>query len=390
MGVSATMRKDCGRWFVTAQRKGLKRSKLAPVGMTSKLEAMAKVGDELIALIEAELVATPDPSRPQTLTNFCATVYREKRKEHGVGDRTWRQRKYKVAGIMVDLGELRLDEVTTPVVTKWLSRLAKEGAPLKVGGRGLKLGAEARNDYLVTLRSIFQVAVFNGHIEKVPFANMPAPIDLTTDREGWTHAMKARLLATSLKMDEGIFRLARGLMLTGCRPEELLRLRWIDVVDIPVPMLKVMGKNEKRRNLPLTGKLGEFIRSIPRTGRAIFPVERGKTKGGRYAFWPQKRWEEVCEAAEVPSVAYDLRHTFITEMIVAQVPMAFVAKWVGNSVRVIEQRYSHLSPDHLKGMAELVGRGLDAAAPTSKVASTAGGPQDEIALLAEPLPEVAD
>lgn len=70
--------------------------------------------------------------------------------------------------------------------------------------------------------------------------------------------------------------------------------------------------------------------------------------------------------------------------------MAFVAEWVGNSVRVIETRYCHLSPDHLKEMAQLVGRGLDAAAPTSNGAPTAPATKDEIALLAEPLPEVAE
>lgn len=263
MGVSATWRRDCQRWFVTAQRKGLKRSKLAPVGMTAKLEAVATVGDELIALIESELASTPDPSRPPTLSHFCATTYREKRKEHGVGDRTWRNRKYKVAGIMADLGTLHLDEVTTPVVTRWLSRLASEGAPLQEGGRGGRLGTEALNDYLVALRSIYRVAIYHGFIASVPFANMPARVDLTTEREGWTHEMKARLLETAMKMDEGIFRMAKGLMLMGCRPEELLRLRWADVVDIPVPMLRIMGKGEKRRNLPLTGKLGEFIRSLP-------------------------------------------------------------------------------------------------------------------------------
>ena len=77
-------------------------------------------------------------------------------------------------------------------------------------------------------------------------------------------------------------------------------------------------------------------------------------------------------------------------MVAAQVPMAFVAKWVGNSVRVIETRYCDRSPDHLKEMAQFVGRGLDAAAPTSDVAPTAPAAKDEIALLGEPLPEVAE
>jgi hypothetical protein len=50
-----------------------------------------------------------------------------------------------------------------------------------------------------------------------------------------------------------------------------------------------------------------------------------------------------------------LRHTFITEMVVKGVPLPMIAKWAGNSVRVIEERYSHLSPEFLEAVASKVG-----------------------------------
>ena len=75
-----------------------------------------------------------------------------------------------------------------------------------------------------------------------------------------------------------------------------------------------------------------------------------------------------------PSVAYDLRHTFITEMVVKGVELPKIAKWCGNSVRVIEERYSHLMPEHLKEMADLVGSGTvrkpSKVTPISKAAKT--------------------
>ena len=88
-------------------------------------------------------------------------------------------------------------------------------------------------------------------------------------------------------------------------------------------------------------------------------MEHGPTAGECYRYWPEDRWQEVCKAAGVPSAAYDLRHTFITEQVSRGVPMAKVAKWAGNSVRVIEDRYSHLVPDHLREIVENLEDGLE-------------------------------
>lgn len=352
MGVSATWRKDCGRWMVTVRRHGLRRTRLAPAGM-GKREAIATIGDDLIAEIEAARTPVPDPERPPTLWDFCIGVYADK---HGVSERTWRQRQYKVAGIMEDLGHLHLDEITTPVVNEWLELLQTDGAPLKKGGRGrpLELGSAALNDYLVTLKAIFRVAVENHYIDQVPFRNKLAPIDLATDREAWSPAMKQRLLRVASEHDPGMHRLAEFLILTGCRPVEALRLRWEHVQEVPSPTITITGKGLRFRKLPLIGELAEFFRRLPKQGEAVFPVENGETAGERYKFWPQKRWERICELAKVPSVAYDLRHTFITEMVVKGVPLPMIAKWAGNSVRVIEERYSHLSPEYLAEVASHV------------------------------------
>lgn len=295
----------------------------------------------------------PEPAQSPTLWDFCRDVYS---KQHGVSDRTWRQRRYKVAGIMNDLGAYRIDAVTTSIVTAWLHRLRTQGAPRKDGSRGKPLGDEAVNDYVVTLRAIYRVARHNDAIDTVPFANASARIVLDTDRVSWTRSMRTRLLETAETEDPGMWRLARFLMLTGCRPIEALRLRCRHIEEIPRRRLTITGKGFRRRHLPLDGELAAFIDSIEHSGDAIFGVERGARTGEAFKYWPQRRWERVCAKADVPSVAYDLRHTFITEMVAAGAPLAKVARWCGNSVRVIEERYSHLAPDHLTDILALCGR----------------------------------
>lgn len=147
-------------------QEGKAEKRLAPEGMGSRAAGI-EIGPQLLREMEEEERGQSAPAeRRLTLWQFCEEVYAVK---HGVSDRTWRQREFKVAGIMTDLGDHLLTEVTTPVVTDWLELLQADGAPKKRGGRGqpLEEGGAAFNDYLVTLKAIFRVAVENDYIDKV-------------------------------------------------------------------------------------------------------------------------------------------------------------------------------------------------------------------------------
>lgn len=356
-------------WLIRVRRrdwKGKRHSRERILSADLTLEEAALERAQLAVDLEKELTAgdgavedvtatVPNRSaRSVTLWTFCADVYRT---QHGLNPATWaRERKYKVAGIMHDLGALELRAVTTPVVTAWQRRMATEGAPRKSGTRGRPLGVEARNDYLVALQAIFRIARDTGYIDAQPFTNRAAPVRMNADRAIWTRAMRKRLLDVAQVHDIDVYRLARFLLLTGCRPIEALRLKWTDIEEVPHRRLRLTGKGFRMRKLPLDGELGAFIDSVPVLGDAVFGVSRGPRKGQAFRYWPQARWERMCSKAKVPSAAYDLRHTFITEMVAAGVPLAKVALWCGNSVRVIEARYSHLAPDHLNEIAALAAR----------------------------------
>ena len=47
-----------------------------------------------------------------------------------------------------------------------------------------------------------------------------------------------------------------------------------------------------------------------------------------------------------------LRHTAVTWMIMAGVPMAMVARYAAMSLNMVEKRYGHHSPDWLRQAAE--------------------------------------
>ena len=224
------------------------------------------------------------------------------------------------------------------------------------------LGDHAVANYVTALRAIYRVAREEGHVAACPFAVARGSMrmDCISERRIWSQAQLDALVSaarTVVRAEAGghargrrapmvgdleVERLARFLILTGCRPVEAMRLRAEDIRDLPRPAMLIRGKGKRRRWLPLRGELLDLVRPLAqdRTGFIFVPerVKRG---------WPQRRWEAVCVVAGVPSVAYDLRHTFITRRVAAGVPLALIAAWCGNTTRVIEERYAHLQPRHL-------------------------------------------
>lgn len=67
--------------------------------------------------------------------------------------------------------------------------------------------------------------------------------------------------------------------------------------------------------------------------------------------WKKDAWKgpikEAARAAELPAstTAYTLRHSVITDLVVAGVPLLTIAQIAGTSVRMIELHYGHLRPD---------------------------------------------
>jgi integrase len=70
---------------------------------------------------------------------------------------------------------------------------------------------------------------------------------------------------------------------------------------------------------------------------------------------PPTRYEQPKKTGISPHI---LRHTAATHMVSGGIPLAKVAKYLGNSLAMVEKVYSHLQPDHLKDAAAIMSRGL--------------------------------
>jgi integrase len=163
--------------------------------------------------------------------------------------------------------------------------------------------------------------------------------------------------------------LVRFLALTGCRPEEAIGLRWRNVRDregyvIFCEVVTYLAgksvemdqtKTGKPRRFPMNDELKALLKSLPKKDRNAF-VFPGQTQykpinyNHFYRSWHgcmsgAKRYVgivmKLAEEGEISQYLppYNLRHSAITRFLERGIPVARVARWVGNSPRMIFEHY---------------------------------------------------
>jgi integrase len=145
--------------------------------------------------------------------------------------------------------------------------------------------------------------------------------------------------------------------LTGCRPEESIALTWDDYKEKGGKKYIIFSKAYSHRQLrktktgktrifPCNDQLIELMESIPKRDNPkglIFPNrEEGYISGENFSrrYW-QPIVTELVTQGEVSQYLpfYNLRHSFITELVRSGIDMATIAAWSGNSEPTILKHY---------------------------------------------------
>jgi site-specific recombinase XerD len=147
-----------------------------------------------------------------------------------------------------------------------------------------------------------------------------------------------------------------GLMLfSGLRSAEVLGLAVIDV-DIPRGWVRVIGKGDKERRVPVDAEVAGWVQTYLLAERpdtdttALFVVAKGPHRGrplsaeGLRAVFRYHR-----DRAGVPAGhPHALRHTFGTTLAEAGVDLAVVQALMGHDHIDSSARYVHLAPAHVR------------------------------------------
>ena len=159
----------------------------------------------------------------------------------------------------------------------------------------------------------------------------------------------------------------RLLMLTGCRCNEILRLRW-EEVDLERNELRLTDSKAGRRTAPLSPVAARVLAGRPRLPGDPWVIP------GRFPGKPlrniDRSWRKVCERADLKDVRiHDLRHSFACRALALALALRgslpMIGKLLGHTRVQTTARYAHLAEESVResaaGIAASIGNDISSA-----------------------------
>ena len=146
----------------------------------------------------------------------------------------------------------------------------------------------------------------------------------------------------------------RLLLLTGCRKNEILTLRWSEVHG---DTLALADSKTGPRTVPLNAQARRVIERQPRSQSAfVFPYlhDINRPRNDHLPLWYAVRREADLEDVRL----HDLRHTLASHAVMNGVPVPVVSRLLGHSNARMTLRYAHLADKDIAAAAERIGAGL--------------------------------
>ena len=141
----------------------------------------------------------------------------------------------------------------------------------------------------------------------------------------------------------------RLLMLTGCRKNEVLTLRWEDV-DLRAAALRLADAKTGPRAVSLSPSAARLLAGLPRAvgNPWVFPGRRR----GRHLRSIDDAWKIVRARAALDDVRlHDLRHSYASRALALGETLPMIGKLLGHSQMETTARYAHLARDSIRDSA---------------------------------------
>lgn len=244
-------------------------------------------------------------------------------------------------------GHQELGQISSSLIRSWLAGLKEK-----------KIASKSINRKISSLKSFFKYQVRTGNLEKTPMNGIISP------RSGkrlpvYVEEKDMKLLTSHVKFpDDWRGKTERLLILvfyhTGVRLMELVNLK-NDQLDLNAAMMKVLGKGNKERMIPLSAALVDEIRLYIReknvSGRnaaeTLLVSKQGKKLYPKYAYLAVKKYLSQVTTISKKS-PHVLRHSFATHLMNHGADLNSVKELLGHSSLAATQLYTHNSIEKLR------------------------------------------
>jgi integrase/recombinase XerD len=209
------------------------------------------------------------------------------------------------------------------------------------------------------IRGLYRFAVREGRLDADPMENLKAPRSFKALPRFLTTAQVDALLdAPDTRRPLGVRdrALLEALYATGLRVSELIGLRLSDV-DLPVGIVRCVGKGRKERIVPL-GRVArrwverylEEVRPGLTRGRAVatlFLNHHGRALS-RMGLWGIVRRHAVTAGVERLLTPHVLRHSFATHLLERGADLRSLQAMLGHADISTTQIYTHVTRERLR------------------------------------------
>ena len=190
-----------------------------------------------------------------------------------------------------------------------------------------------------------------------------APKYRTRRRERFLTDAEFRRLGQTLDEFEATGRISphaaaalRLLMLTGCRRNEILTLRWEDV-RLEAQELRLRDSKSGPRTVSLSPEAAAVLASIERLPGNPWVIPGAKPRqrlSGLFAPWSRVRARAGLDDVRL----HDLRHSYASRALALGESLPVIAKLLGHAQIQTTARYTHLARDAVKDAATRVAQGI--------------------------------
>lgn len=249
------------------------------------------------------------------------------------------------------IGKVKLEKLRRRHLAEWRERLEKKPALVSRRKKGEKrirerAPATVNRDMVVLRAALAKVlplgapnseAAWQEPLRAIPNASRRRTLYLDRDQ-------RRKLLA---KIDPEVMPFVQALCLLPLRPGALAKLTAEDFDKRTAELTIGEDKNGKPRRIRLPVEAAGLLEAQAKgklPGAPLFARANGKA-------WDKNTWKTPIGAAvkqaELPAgtSAYTLRHSTITDLVTAGLPLLTIAQISGTSAEMIEHHYGHLASD---------------------------------------------